>query len=289
MGVVALAAQEWLAGEGPDADQMTVASTEPPVQATPPEQTESSPTSTTSEGATSTPPSDSRSTPAAVQPIREIKLRTAGASATSTALDSVDAGGEPVTYQATKTIDGDPTTTWRTPGSGIGERLRVELSDEALVTRVGLIPGYSKVDPVDGTDRFYQNRVVDAVRWTFGEDETHVMQEFEPVPDLQLEEVPAVSTSSVTVEIIATSPHGGRDFTAISEIVVVGQPDRIPESEDSQFVHAFPLDPPTTGSYSAGGHSYPATDIFAPTGTRFVAVTSGVVEEVARERSLGSR
>jgi murein DD-endopeptidase MepM/ murein hydrolase activator NlpD len=44
----------------------------------------------------------------------------------------------------------------------------------------------------------------------------------------------------------------------------------------------FPLDPPDAGSYSPGGHAYLATDIFAPTGTAFVAVTSGVIQGVSR-------
>ena len=47
-------------------------------------------------------------------------------------------------------------------------------------------------------------------------------------------------------------------------------------------VHVFPLDPADVGDYSPGGHSYPATDIFAPIGTRFVAVTSGVVQGTSR-------
>jgi len=34
--------------------------------------------------------------------------------------------------------------------------------------------------------------------------------------------------------------------------------------------------------YSQGHHDYPATDIFAPLGTRFVATTSGVVDELSR-------
>jgi murein DD-endopeptidase MepM/ murein hydrolase activator NlpD len=42
----------------------------------------------------------------------------------------------------------------------------------------------------------------------------------------------------------------------------------------------FPLDPP--GSYSPGGHAYLATDIFAPIGTAFVAVTSGIIQGVSR-------
>lgn len=48
------------------------------------------------------------------------------------------------------------------------------------------------------------------------------------------------------------------------------------------LVHVFPLDPPEVGDYAPGGHSYQATDIFAPVGTRFVAVTSGVIQGVSR-------
>lgn len=38
----------------------------------------------------------------------------------------------------------------------------------------------------------------------------------------------------------------------------------------------------TDARYGRGHHDYPATDIFAPVGTRFVAVTSGVIDEVSR-------
>jgi murein DD-endopeptidase MepM/ murein hydrolase activator NlpD len=47
-------------------------------------------------------------------------------------------------------------------------------------------------------------------------------------------------------------------------------------------IHVFPLDPAHAGSYSPGGHAYLATDIFAPIGTAFVAVTSGVIQGVSR-------
>ncbi|MEA2001315.1 MAG: M23 family metallopeptidase [Actinomycetota bacterium] len=48
------------------------------------------------------------------------------------------------------------------------------------------------------------------------------------------------------------------------------------------LVHVFPLNPSDAGSYSPGGHAYPATDIFAAAGTPFVAVTSGVIQGVSR-------
>jgi murein DD-endopeptidase MepM/ murein hydrolase activator NlpD len=46
--------------------------------------------------------------------------------------------------------------------------------------------------------------------------------------------------------------------------------------------HVFPLKPASVVDYGPGHHDYPATDVFAPIGTRFVAVTSGVVDYVSR-------
>ena len=49
------------------------------------------------------------------------------------------------------------------------------------------------------------------------------------------------------------------------------------------FTYVFPLQPQDVAAYSEGvkAHGYPATDIFAPVGTKFVAVTNGVVEFVS--------
>ena len=46
--------------------------------------------------------------------------------------------------------------------------------------------------------------------------------------------------------------------------------------------YVFPLKPSAVAGYSSGGHAYPATDVFVPLGTRFLAVTSGVIESVNR-------
>ncbi len=46
--------------------------------------------------------------------------------------------------------------------------------------------------------------------------------------------------------------------------------------------YRFPIDPPGVADYSDGHHDYPAVDIFCPIGTRFVAVTDGVVDFVSR-------
>jgi murein DD-endopeptidase MepM/ murein hydrolase activator NlpD len=46
--------------------------------------------------------------------------------------------------------------------------------------------------------------------------------------------------------------------------------------------YAFPVDPPSAADYGPGhGGGYPATDIFCAPGTRFMAVTSGVVFDLS--------
>jgi murein DD-endopeptidase MepM/ murein hydrolase activator NlpD len=45
----------------------------------------------------------------------------------------------------------------------------------------------------------------------------------------------------------------------------------------------FPVQPQEQADFAAGGHAYPATDIFIAAGSRFVAVTDGVVDFVSAE------
>ena len=45
--------------------------------------------------------------------------------------------------------------------------------------------------------------------------------------------------------------------------------------------HRFPIDPPGVADYGPGHHDYPATDIFCPVGSNFVAVTDGTVDFVS--------
>jgi murein DD-endopeptidase MepM/ murein hydrolase activator NlpD len=46
--------------------------------------------------------------------------------------------------------------------------------------------------------------------------------------------------------------------------------------------YAFPIQPPEIASCSAGHHDYPATDLFAPYRSSYVAVTDGTVDEISR-------
>lgn len=47
--------------------------------------------------------------------------------------------------------------------------------------------------------------------------------------------------------------------------------------------HVFPLQPQEPASYGEVHHDYPAADIAAPLGTKFVAVTDGVIDELRRD------
>jgi len=54
-----------------------------------------------------------------------------------------------------------------------------------------------------------------------------------------------------------------------------------PTPTQKPFIYVFPVQPPGVADFAEGGHPYPATDIFAPVGTNFVAVTDGVVDFVS--------
>jgi peptidoglycan LD-endopeptidase LytH len=49
----------------------------------------------------------------------------------------------------------------------------------------------------------------------------------------------------------------------------------------SQFTYVFPVQPVKNVNFNEGGHGYPATDIFSPLGSQFVAVTAGIVDNVS--------
>ena len=54
-----------------------------------------------------------------------------------------------------------------------------------------------------------------------------------------------------------------------------------PTATPNLFSYLFPVQPSSQAGFSEGGHAFPATDIFAPRGTKYVAVTSGTVDEVS--------
>jgi len=136
-----------------------------------------------------------------------------------TAPPGTDSAGHRVTYVPENAVDGKADTAWRCPGSGVGQKLTLRLSDDADIAEVGLVPGYAKTDAASGADRYAENDRVTKVRWTFGDGES-VVQRLDPDPALramQLVRVPRTTTDTVTLEILALK-RGPRDTTAISEI-----------------------------------------------------------------------
>jgi hypothetical protein len=145
----------------------------------------------------------------------------ASPSATATAPDSKDDAGNVVSYEAAHVLDADPSTAWRAKGDGLGVTVTLTFSAPATITEVGLIPGYDKVDPTSGRNRFYQNHRVSQVRWHF-DDGTVVEQRFSDQPTMQRQAVDVTSTV-VTIEVVATRPcQPGFDYTPISEVSVIG-------------------------------------------------------------------
>ena len=138
---------------------------------------------------------------------------------------SRDRANKPVTFDAKNMWDGKPRTSWRMPGDGTGETLTFDLGQDVVITEVGMINGYAKVD---GADNWYQaNRRVRAVQWEF-DDGTRVTQEFADGRTLQRAEIGPIATRTVKVHLLTVTPPGDgpnrRDYTAISEIQFLGAP-----------------------------------------------------------------
>jgi hypothetical protein len=153
-----------------------------------------------------------------------IDLTVAGASCERD--PGVDRANNPVEYLAAFAADGDSQTAWQCRGDGVGETLEIDLGGPTLVVELGLIPGYAKVDDLDGTEWYPLNRRLTEVRWHF-EDGESVVQELDPDPDrrdlqtMTLED--ARTTTTLTLEIVAsTLGDGDRSNVAITEVEVRG-------------------------------------------------------------------
>ncbi len=154
------------------------------------------------------------STPSTVQ------LRAWSVSASSSAPNGKDDDDNVVTFAAENVIDGDLTTAWRTPGSGVGETLTFTFDQPVHLTSVGLVPGYNKIDQSSDTDRFLQNRRLREARFAFGDVAT-VDWSYADSREKQSNAVD-VETSTVTMTVLASTEEAERDFTAVSEVEFYG-------------------------------------------------------------------
>jgi len=134
---------------------------------------------------------------------------------------SVDAAGNEVTYEPALSHDGDLTTAWRCPGSGSGETITLQLSQELQVAELGLVPGYAKTDPRSGADRYAENNRLTMVRWTFPNGTT-IEQELDGSPDnreMQTIRFRPLLADEVVLEVLSSEP-GRRNTIAVSEITI---------------------------------------------------------------------
>jgi hypothetical protein len=146
---------------------------------------------------------------------------TGSVSASETAPDGVDAAGDTVSYAPANIVDGDAQTAWRVAGDGQGVILTLTMPGPTHLTEVGLIPGYAKVDPNNGVDRFRQERRIKEARWRFDDGEV-VEQRLADRPEMQHTTVD-VTTTTVTVEFTTTRPGDpDYDYTPVSEVSLMG-------------------------------------------------------------------
>lgn len=144
-------------------------------------------------------------------------------SASAHAPPGFDSQGNRTTFEPQNAVDSQDATAWRVPGSGIGDFILLEFAAPTLVSSIGLIPGYAKTDPYDGTDRFSQNRRVRQVVIEFS-DGAIARATFDDKREMQYKTLSVpIETTFIRITIAETTDHGGRDFAAISEIVVIGR------------------------------------------------------------------
>lgn len=166
---------------------------------------------------------DAGSAPQGVGKRREL-AGTATFDVPGTAPPTQDFDGSLVAYEADQMGDGDPSTAWRIGGDATGQKITMTLPETAVIHRLGIVNGYAK--NVEGVAWYPNNRRILTVTWQFA-DGSAIEQSFAERPGLQTMKVPPVATRTLSITINAVTPPGsgdlGRDYTAISEVSIIGQ------------------------------------------------------------------
>jgi len=175
---------------------------------------------------TSAAPQPTLSASPSPRPVRPVDVSsTASVTASATAPPSTDVDGDRVVYDAANVLDGDPSTAWRAAGDGQGVELTLTLARPTVVTRLGLVNGYAKSEP--GYDGYAANRRLTDVDWVLGDGTVVAQDGLGRTTSVQTVPVDDVRTRTITLRLRGTTAPGqvdGRDFTAISEVRVVGDP-----------------------------------------------------------------
>jgi hypothetical protein len=151
-----------------------------------------------------------------------------GATASCTSGPGVDSAGNRFTYEAANAVDGQPDTAWRCDHDGVGASLLLTFDQPAVISWIGVVPGFSKTDPYDGTDRYRQGRKVSAARFVF-DDGTYVTADFDTGSTsrgMQVVRFAPTTTAHVDMIVLASVPGspangaGPTDKIAISELTI---------------------------------------------------------------------
>jgi hypothetical protein len=132
-----------------------------------------------------------------------------------------------VRYVAANMLDGVASTAWRMPGDGTDRTLTFTLRSASVLTRVGLINGYAKVDrrgKGPAINWYNRNRRVTEVEWIFDDGST-VTQSLDKTRRMQTLAIDPVETTTVKLRLLSVSAPGardGRNYTPISDIALVG-------------------------------------------------------------------
>nr|WP_238530545.1 M23 family metallopeptidase [Oscillochloris trichoides] len=99
-----------------------------------------------------------------------------------------------------------------------------------------------------------------------------------PSPTIALPtETPATTATPIAAQVVTPVPAPTSDATPI----LVVSDDLLPPATE-QLTYVFPVQGAAV-DYGSSHHDYPATDIFCPEGSRFVAPTSGVIDFTSPE------
>jgi hypothetical protein len=151
-----------------------------------------------------------------------------GATASCTSGPGVDSAGNRFTYEAGNAVDGQPDTAWRCDHDGVGASLLLTFNQPAVISWIGVVPGFAKIDPYDGTDRYLQGRKVSTARFVF-DDGTYVEANFDTRSTprgTQVVRFAPTTTAHVDMVVLASVPgsptngFGPTDKIAISDLTI---------------------------------------------------------------------
>ncbi|ODU03980.1 MAG: hypothetical protein ABS81_12230 [Pseudonocardia sp. SCN 72-86] len=148
------------------------------------------------------------------------------ASASCTSAPSRSSDGSPTSFEAARAVDGVMDTAWRCDGDGAGRQLVLRLPSSQRVSELTIVPGYAKIDPGDGSDRYAQNRRITSMTIDTGTGPATPVSLDSSTTRRQPQTVrfPAAETSTVTLTILTSDPgmpvgtQAASDRIAISEI-----------------------------------------------------------------------